>query len=104
MCLGVFTCVWAFIGCAPFEGTELSGSAPSAGLPGFAGENLPAYLERKLFTMNTGHATTAYLGHLKGYPPRGPFSPSPARPFVRPHLSAHHNPSCPTSAVWLLFF
>lgn len=28
---------------------------------------LPAYVERKLFTLNTGHATTAYLGDLYGY-------------------------------------
>ena len=30
-------------------------------------DRLPAYHERKLFTLNTGHAMTAYLGHLKGY-------------------------------------
>ncbi len=30
-------------------------------------ENLPAYVERKLFTLNTGHAITAYLGFVKGY-------------------------------------
>lgn len=29
--------------------------------------NLPAYVERKLFTLNTGHAITAYLGRLRGY-------------------------------------
>ncbi len=28
--------------------------------------NLPAYVERKLFTLNTGHAITAYLGFLSG--------------------------------------
>lgn len=30
-------------------------------------DNLIAFVERKLFTLNTGHIITAYLGHLKGY-------------------------------------
>lgn len=29
-------------------------------------EDLPGYVERKLFTLNCGHATAAYLGYLKG--------------------------------------
>lgn len=29
--------------------------------------NLMAYVERKLFTLNTGHAITAYLGYIDGY-------------------------------------
>ncbi|HEM8293998.1 TPA: mannitol-1-phosphate 5-dehydrogenase [Providencia stuartii] len=30
-------------------------------------DNLMAFVERKLFTLNTGHAITAYLGQLYGY-------------------------------------
>ncbi|KAI5778471.1 mannitol dehydrogenase C-terminal domain-containing protein [Geopyxis carbonaria] len=30
-------------------------------------DNLVAYVQRKLFTLNCGHATCAYLGNLRGY-------------------------------------
>ncbi|CAG9295060.1 mannitol-1-phosphate 5-dehydrogenase [Celerinatantimonas diazotrophica] len=40
-------------------------------IPDIAGmeltDNLIAFVERKLFTLNTGHAATAYLGSLNGY-------------------------------------
>lgn len=44
----------AFVGKAP----EIAGMNMA--------DNLLAYIERKLFTLNTGHAITAYLGNMKG--------------------------------------
>lgn len=52
-------CEWAI------ESGPFAGAAPS--IPGahFV-DDLAPYIERKLFTVNTGHAVTAYLGHLAG--------------------------------------
>ena len=52
-------CEWAI------EAGPFAGSTPS--IPGahFV-DDLAPYIERKLFTVNTGHAATAYLGHLAG--------------------------------------
>ncbi|TAA45979.1 mannitol-1-phosphate 5-dehydrogenase [Corallincola spongiicola] len=46
--------------------TQFCGEIPN--IPGMElTDQLLAFVERKLFTLNTGHATTAYLGMLKGY-------------------------------------
>lgn len=46
--------------------TQFKGSIPQiAGME--QTDNLMAFVERKLFTLNTGHAVTAYYGKLKGY-------------------------------------
>lgn len=52
-------CEWAI------EAGPFAGAAPS--IPGahFV-DDLAPYIERKLFTVNTGHAATAYLGYLAG--------------------------------------
>ena len=50
---------------------DVERSARKGGLPEVPGmtfvDDLMAYLQRKLFTLNSGHAICAYLGHLKGY-------------------------------------
>ncbi|KAJ6481198.1 mannitol-1-phosphate 5-dehydrogenase [Mycena vitilis] len=52
------------------EGPSLKGAKPGALDVPIDGmtltDNLAAYNERKLFTLNAGHAITAYLGYLKG--------------------------------------
>ncbi len=47
------------------EKTSFIGSAPRIEGMNLVGD-LSAYIERKLFTLNTGHAITAYLGAMKG--------------------------------------
>jgi mannitol-1-phosphate 5-dehydrogenase len=46
--------------------TKIKGEKPVIPEAHFVG-NLTAYIERKLFTVNTGHAATAYLGSRKDY-------------------------------------
>lgn len=48
------------------EEKSFRGTAPHIAGMNLA-DNLIAYIERKLFTLNTGHAITAYLGFMKGY-------------------------------------
>ena len=46
--------------------TQFKGELPT--IPGMElTDNLMAFVERKLFTLNTGHAITAYLGQLAGH-------------------------------------
>lgn len=47
------------------EEASFKGEIPEIKGMNLAG-NLMAYIERKLFTLNTGHCITAYLGYLKG--------------------------------------
>ena len=48
------------------EKAKIKGEIPQIEGMNLVGD-LIAYVERKLFTLNTGHAITAYLGTLKGY-------------------------------------
>jgi len=46
--------------------TQFKGDLPA--IPGMElTDNLMAFVERKLFTLNTGHAITAYLGQMAGH-------------------------------------
>lgn len=59
----------SFVGAIP----EIPGMTPV--------DNLEAYVERKLFTLNTGHAAAAYLGKMKGL---GTIGESIADPVILP--------------------
>lgn len=48
------------------EGTGFKGEIPNVPAMHIV-DNVMAYLERKLFTLNTGHCIAAYLGVIKGY-------------------------------------
>ena len=55
----------------PSDAVHVDGRGLRAPLPGIPGmvfaDDLSATFERKLFVFSAGHATTAYLGYLKGY-------------------------------------
>lgn len=55
----------------PFYEWVVDRSAMPADFPDLEGvhfvDKLEPYIERKLFTVNTGHCCTAYFGYLKGY-------------------------------------
>ena len=46
--------------------TAIKGTLPELHAAHFV-DNIDAYISRKLFTLNTAHCTTAYLGAMKGY-------------------------------------
>ena len=68
---------------------DVERSAFVGAIPAIAGmtpvDNLEAYVERKLFTLNTGHATAAYIGKMKGL---GTIGESIADPAVFPVVKA----------------
>lgn len=68
---------------------DVERSAFVGAIPAIAGmtpvDNLEAYVERKLFTLNTGHATAAYIGKMKGL---GTIGESIADPAVYPVVRA----------------
>jgi len=56
----------------PFYEWVVSRPALKEGFPGIQGviyaDSMDRFIERKLFTVNTGHCSLAYLGYLKNYP------------------------------------
>ena len=56
----------------PYAEWDVDAKGVVGALPSIKGmtlvENLGAYIERKLFTVNTGHASIAYLAYQKGLP------------------------------------
>ena len=68
---------------------DVERSAFVGAIPAIAGmtpvDNLEADVERKLFTLNTGHATAAYIGKMKGL---GTIGESIADPAVFPVVKA----------------
>lgn len=59
------------VACENFHEWNVEKNAFKGAIPNIDGMNLTSeltkYIERKLFTLNTGHAITAYLGYIKGY-------------------------------------
>lgn len=67
--------------------TPFNGSEPD--IPGATWvDDLAPYIERKLFTLNTGHATTAWHGYLAGV---SKISVAVTDPLVQPHVLATLN-------------
>ena len=77
--------------------TQFKGALPT--IPGMElTDNLMAFVERKLFTLNTGHAITAYLGKLAGHQTirdaikRYAFDPQKHAAYIQKILGRFENP------------